>query len=282
MLRARQRLGKYTIERRLASGGFASVYQAMDNIEGLRVALKVPDPQLMSDELLHDFKQEVRLTARLEHPNILPLKCADFIDDYFVIVLPLGEKTLAERLRSRMSFERALSFAEQMLEATAYAHRSKIIHCDIKPENMILFEDYRLRLSDFGIAKVAQKTIRGSGTGTVGYMAPEQAMGKPSARSDVFSVGLIFYRMLTGHWPEWPFEWPLAGHQRLRGRVHRDLINLIKRSLEPNPRKRYRDADQMLSEFLKLKRRAMNYALAQRQKRRAGSTDTNRPYARSA
>jgi serine/threonine protein kinase len=95
-----------------------------------------------------------------------------------------------------------------MIEAVAYAHRQRIIHCDIKPENFILFPDNRLRLTDFGIARVAQNTVAGSGSGTVGYMAPEQAMGKPSMRSDVFSLGLVIYRMLTGQLPEWPFEWP--------------------------------------------------------------------------
>jgi len=282
VLRARQKLGKYSIEKRLASGGFASVYQAMDNIEGIRVALKIPDERLLNDEMMKDFKNEVRLTAKLDHPNILPLKYADFINELFVLVLPLGERTLAERLRCRMSFETAMSFAEQILEAVAYAHRQKIIHCDIKPENMILFADGRLRLSDFGIAKVAQRTIQGSGTGTVGYMAPEQAMGKPSARSDVFSIGLTMYRMLTGQWPEWPFEWPLAGYHRLKNRVHPELIELLRRSIEPNPRKRFRDADQMLQQYLRLKRRSFNYALARRQRRSSGQGDTTGTLARSA
>ena len=150
------------------------------------------------------------------------------------------------------------------------------------PENMILFSDGRLRLSDFGIAKVAQRTIRGSGTGTVGYMAPEQAMGKPSARSDVFSIGLTVYRMLTGHWPEWPFEWPLAGHFRLKNRVHPDLTELLRRAIEVDPKKRFRDADQMLRQYLRLKRRSFNYALARRQRRSSGSRDTSSSLARSA
>ena len=180
-LRAGQRLGKYRVERRLGEGGFAVVYRAMDMIEGLKVALKIPYDAHVTDEVMDDFKSEVRMTARLEHPNILRIKDASFIDGRFVIVIPLGERTLEDRLRSRISIDRAIDFAEQLLAAVAYAHRMRVIHCDIKPENILLFPDNQLRLTDFGIAKVAQKTVRGSGTGTVGYMAPEQAMGKTVA-----------------------------------------------------------------------------------------------------
>ena len=236
----------------------------MDTIEGIRVALKIPHAVWVSNEVLADFRKEVRVTAKLEHPNILPLKNACFIDERFVIASPLGDMTLDDRLHKRLSLATALEYAEQMLEAVAYAHRSRIIHCDIKPENMIIFPANRLRLTDFGIAKVAQKTVRGSGTGTVGYMAPEQAMGKPSARSDVFSLGLILYRMLSGSWPEWPYAWPPPGYQRLRGRIHPDLIALIRRAVDPNPRKRFRDGDQMLGVFRKAKSKVLQHAAKRR------------------
>jgi eukaryotic-like serine/threonine-protein kinase len=250
-LRARQKLGKYRIVRRLGEGGFANVYEAMDTIEGLRVALKIPHDHLVTPSVLGDFRNEVRLTAKLDHPHILPIKDASIIEGRFVIAMPLGERTLHDRLRSRMAIGTALELAEQILEAVAYAHRQRIVHCDIKPENVVLFPDGRLRLTDFGIAKVARNTLRGSGTGTVGFMAPEQAMGKPSLRSDVFSLGLVLYRMLSGHWPEWPFDWPPAGYHRLRGRVHPDMIALLKRAIDPDPRKRFRDADQMHRAFTK-------------------------------
>lgn len=268
MLRARQRLGKYRIEKRLGHGGFATVYRAMDTIEGVRVALKIPHANIITEEVLNDFRREVRLAVQLEHPNILPLKNASFIDNQFVIAFPLGERTLAERLEKRMSLSTALNYGEQLLAAIAFAHRQRIIHCDIKPENMILFPDARLRLTDFGIAKVAQKTVRGSGTGTVGYMAPEQAMGKPSLRSDVFSAGLVLYRMLTGQWPEYPFDWPPPGYQKLRGRVHPELIAVIRKAIQLNPRKRYRDAEQMLKAFLPARQKALRLAARKRRERR--------------
>lgn len=268
VFRVRQKVGKYRIERRLGEGGFAVVYQAMDTIEGLRVALKVPHPKLLNQDVLKDFRNEVRLTAKLDHPNILPIKDASFIDGQFVIVFHLGEKTLAERLRRRMSLDTVLDLSQQMLEAVAYAHQMKVIHCDVNPDNLLLFPGNRLRLADFGIAKVAQKTIQGSGTGTIGYMAPEQALGRPSARSDVFSVGLVMYRMLSSHMPQWPYEWPPPGCQQLRRRVPRDFVAFLKRAIDPKPRKRFRDGDQMLRAFRKVKRQAQRFAAARREQRR--------------
>lgn len=262
-LRARQRVGKYRIEGRLGDGGFAHVYRAMDTIEGVRVALKVPHAELITDEVLRDFRNEVRITAKLDHPNILPLKDASIIEGRFVLTYPLGERSLTDRLQKRMSVSTALDLAEQMLEALAYAHAQRIVHCDVKPDNVILFKDNRLRLADFGIAKVAQNTLKGRGTGTLGHMAPEQAMGKPSKRSDVFSAGLIIYRMLTGKWPEWPYEWPLPGHERLRGKVHPEMVRFLKRSLDVSQRKRYRDGEQMLDAF-EVARRATERYLARK------------------
>ena len=266
VLKARQRLGKYRIEKRISSGGFAVVYRAMDTIEGIRVALKIPHAENINESVLDDFRHEVRLAVRLEHPHILPLKNASFIDGQFVIAFPLGERTLNERLSSRMSIATALDYAEQMIEAVAFAHKHRIIHCDIKPENLILFPGNRLKLTDFGIAKVAQKTVRGSGTGTIGYMAPEQAMGKPSLRSDVFSLGLIMYRMFSGIWPEYPFDWPPENYSRLRGRLHPDMIAVIRRAIEPVPRKRYRDAVQMLKAFRLAKSKAVAHLARKRRK----------------
>jgi serine/threonine protein kinase len=257
ILKARQRLGKYRIERRLAQGGFAYVYAAMDTIEGVRVALKMPHQNVVTPTMLECFQREARLVARLDHPNILPLKDASFIEGRFVITSRLGERTLNDRLRKRMSFETALELSMQMVSAVAYAHRMKIIHCDIKPENMILLPDGRLQLADFGIAKVAQRTVIGSGSGTVGYMAPEQAMGRPSTKSDVFSLGLIMVRMLTGHLPTYPFDWPLKGHATLRRRAHPELLALVRKAMAVQPNKRFRDADDMFNALQRVKRRAL-------------------------
>ena len=258
-LKARQMLGKYRIRRRIGAGAFATVYEAYDTIEGMPVALKVPHLDQIDRDSLKLIHREVRLTARLEHENILPLRNAMTIDGYFVIATPLGEHTLTDRLRYRLGPKTALSYTEQLLDALAYAHEVRVIHCDIKPDNVILFPGGLARLADFGIAKVAlrTRTIMGSGQGTVGYIAPEQAMGKPSFRSDVFSMGLLIYRMFAGELPAWPFDWPLPGAERLRRTVSRDFVSFLRRSIEVHERKRFRDGVQMQKAFQAVAPRAL-------------------------
>lgn len=257
-LRVRQRLGKYRIEKLLAQGGFADVFRAYDTIEGIKVALKVPRPELVGPAQIEDFRKEVRLTARLEHPNILPIKNADFVDGHFVVISHLGDETLAERLKRRISFPRAIDFADQILDALAYAHAHSVMHCDVKPDNLILFED-RLRLTDFGISRVAMRTFHGSGSGTLGFMAPEQAMGRPSFRSDVFAAGLILYRLFAGVVPEWPFEWPPPRFDRVRRLLHPELVSFLRRSLSVDPRRRYADGTYMLESLRSLRAKAERY-----------------------
>lgn len=288
MLKTRQMFGKYRIERRLATGGFASVYQALDTIEGLHVALKVLNPQPINDRTMKAFRNEVRLAVRLAHENILPIKDASIIEDRLVIVSPLGESTLAERWQRRISVETRLSYIQQMLEAVAHAHERKVAHCDIKPENMILFSGNLLRLADFGIARVALRTLHASGSGTVGYMAPEQAMGRPSLRSDVFALGLLIYRLLAGELPEWPFDWPLPGHRRLTRNVTPEFVAFLRKSLEIDPRRRYPDAVRMLAAFKAVlvslrrhRRRVVKPASRTTQKRRAVSVRRRRSIARA-
>ena len=258
-LKARQRLGKYRIDRKIADGGFAAVYKAYDTIEGISVALKIPHQRHFTQDAMSDFRREIRVTASLDHPHILPLKNASFIDDLLVIAYPLGESTLAERLRRRLSPKTALDFAEQMLDAVSYAHEHRIIHCDIKPENLIIFPSNHLRLTDFGIAKIAfrTRTLTGSGTGTIAYLAPEQAYGRPSLRSDVFAIGLVLYRMFTGFLPDWPHEWPPVEYDRLRRVANPQFIGLIRRAMEVNPNKRFKDATHLLRAFERIKPRAL-------------------------
>ena len=248
MLRVGQRLGKYRLKRRLARGGFADVFEAFDTLEHVPVALKVPLAERLDAAQRADFEREIRISARLEHPNILPLKNADYVDGLLAIAYPMGERNLNDRLAYRLSVKNALELAEQMLMALAHAHERRVIHCDVKPENLILFADGTLRLADFGLAKHSARTLQASSSGTVGYVAPEQAMGRPSARSDVFSAGLIVYRMLAGVLPEWPYRWPLEGHARLR-RTAPDLVPFLQRALQLDARRRFRNAVQMLSAF---------------------------------
>lgn len=253
MLKARQKLGKYRIERRISDGPIAAIYQAHDTIQGMRVALKVPHEKSMNEYYLADFRREARLAPQLEHPNILPIRDASFIDGLFVMAMPLGERSLADRMRRRVATELALQFIDQALAALAHAHRHKIIHCDIKPENFIVFPDNRLRLTDFGFSKVCQHTLKASGSGTVGYIAPEQAVGRPMFQSDVFSLGLVIYEMLSGHVPDWPYDWPPPHIQRVRAKLKPKLVDWLRKSIEVRPEHRYKNANAMYREFKRLR-----------------------------
>jgi serine/threonine-protein kinase len=251
-LRARSRVGKYRVQGLISEGGFARVYRAHDTIEDLPVALKVPSEHPLSKDALRDLQREIRLNAKLDHPNILPIRNADIIDGRLIIAYPLGIESLADRMSRRMGLPRVLDFGEQLLEALAHAHERRIAHCDVKPDNIILFKGHRLRLGDFGLARIALKTVVASGSGTLGYMAPEQAMGRPSVRSDVFAVGLILHRLFTGQLPEWPFEWPLQGHAALERKATPGMIALIRRSLRVNQYRRFPDAQEMLARYRRL------------------------------
>jgi len=254
VLRARQKIGKYRIIGRIASGPLADVYRAFDTIHKTRVALKIPKPGDHTGE--EEFLHEVQVAAKLQHPNILSVLNASYIDDHFVIAMELGEESLADRIVRRISTAHALELASQALAALAHAHEHKIIHCDIKPENFILFPGNQLKLADFGFAKVSLRTLKASGSGTIDYIAPEQAMGRPKFQSDVFSMGLVLYRLFSGKLPEWPFSWPMAGHDRLASRVRPEFSEFLKKAIQLDPARRFRDAIQMQAEFERLQSHA--------------------------
>lgn len=249
MLRARQKLGKYRILGRIASGPQADVYKAFDTIHNSRVALKLP--KIEGNNGLDDVLHEVRVATRLHHPNILAIQNAGYIDDHFVIAMELGVESLGHRLERRISTAHAIGLADQALAGLAHAHEHRIIHCDIKPENYILFPDNSLKLADFGFAKRVLRTLKASGSGTIDYIAPEQAMGRPKFQSDVFSVGLVLYRMFSGTLPEWPFAWPMAGHDKLTARVRPEFVDFLKRAIQLDPNHRYKDVMQMYAAFEK-------------------------------
>ena len=250
MLRARQKIDKYRILGRIASGPLADVYRAFDTIHKTRVALKIPKTGDHSGEA--EFLHEVQVAAKLKHPNILSVLNASYIDDHFVIAMELGEESLADRIVRRISNARAMDLASQALAALAHAHEHKIIHCDIKPENFILFPGDQLKLADFGFAKINLRTLKASGSGTIDYIAPEQAMGRPKFQSDVFSMGLVLYRLFSGKLPEWPFDWPMAGHDPLVSRVRPEFVEFLKKAIQLDPARRFRDAMQMQAEFERL------------------------------
>lgn len=247
-LRIGSRLDKYRLIKKLGYGGFATVYAALDQIENRQVAIKVPEEKYVADAAsLEDLQREVRIMAKLEHQHIVQLKDARFIDGRFVMVFPLGVESLDSRLQRRMGRQTAVDFAQQMVTAVAFAHGNKILHRDIKPDNFILFANNHIRLTDFGLARVQRGRFDHSASGTLGYMAPEQAMGRPSFRSDVFSLGLVMYRMFAGALPTYPFEAPLPGAARAKRILSPEYLALIRKAIEPSPTKRFRDAVAMLN-----------------------------------
>ncbi len=241
-LRAGVRLEKYRLIRRLGEGGFAVVFQAHDTIEDRSVALKLPDLATESlSQSYDDVQREVRIMAGLTHPNVLPLKDARYIDNQFVMVFPLGDESLNDRLSRRLARSTAVDYIRQMTAAVAHAHVNRVLHRDIKPENFILFPGNRICLTDFGLARNQTRRHLASASGTLGYIAPEQAMGKPTYRSDVFALGLIVYRMLSGVLPEYPFEVPLPAYAKFRKGLHQDFVDWTRKAIDPTPAKRFRD-----------------------------------------
>ena len=242
-LRIGSRLDKYRLVKKLGYGGFATVYSALDQIENRQVAIKVPEEKFVADAgSLADLQREVRIMAKLEHEHIVPLKDARFIDGRFVMVFPLGQESLASRMQRRLAHQTAIDFVHQMVASVAFAHSNKVLHRDVKPENFILYANNQLKLTDFGLARIQTGRANQSASGTLAYMAPEQAMGRPTFRSDVFSLGLVIYRMFSGQLPEYPFEWPLPGAARARRVLSPEFLELIRKAIDPVPSKRFRDA----------------------------------------
>lgn len=257
-------LGKYRLAKRLGQGGYCEVWKARDTIEGIWVALKIPNLGSAGRRDNKAVLREVALIARLRHPHIMPLKNADIIDGHAVLATELSVDTLADRSKP-MGVRRTLSIICQVLDALAHAHHHRLVHCDVAPTNIFLFPNGRAALGDFGIGlefKGRMATIEEYGT--PGYVAPEQAYGRPTYRSDCFAVGLILYEYLTGALPRWPFNWPLRGYARLRQRANSALITFLRRALAVDPAGRFANAEQMLNALLQAMPRTFKNSLNQR------------------
>jgi serine/threonine protein kinase/Tol biopolymer transport system component len=203
--------GRYAMKRELGSGGMATVYVAHDVRHDREVAVKVLHPDLGAMLGGERFLTEIKTTARLQHPHILPLLDSGEADGLLFYVMPLVEgQTLRQKLERerQLPIDDALRIAAEVAGALDYAHRHGVIHRDIKPEN-ILLHDGRAVVADFGIALAVtaasgtRMTQTGLSLGTPQYMAPEQAMGEKviDARADVYALGAVTYEMLTGEPP---------------------------------------------------------------------------------
>jgi Tol biopolymer transport system component len=209
---------RYAIERELGAGGMATVYLAHDVRHGRKVALKVLRPELAAILGGERFLAEIKTTASLQHPHILPLHDSGEADGLVFYVMPYVEgESLRDRLtrEKQLQVDEAVRLATEVASALDYAHRHGVVHRDIKPENVLLHEGQAL-VADFGIALAASRseggtrlTETGMSLGTPHYMAPEQAMGEReiTPKADVYALGCVLYEMLTG---EPPFTGPTA------------------------------------------------------------------------
>jgi serine/threonine protein kinase len=240
------RLGKYRLCKRLGTGGSCEVWQARDAVEGIWVALKIPLNDVNGRRKNDLLLREIRAVSKLRHPNILSVKNADIIKGYAVLATELSARTLDDCSKP-MSVRFITSIILQVLEGLAYAHKNKIVHCDVTPSNIFLFQNRRAALGDFGIAvkrKGRIKTI--DDFGTPGYVAPEQAYGYPTYKSDCFAVAIILYEYLTGVLPKWPFTWTKIGESRLTKKISKSYALFIKRALSVDTKKRFQNAEKML------------------------------------
>ncbi len=255
-----QMAGDYEVLAVLGVGGMGKVYKVRNSISDRVEAMKVLLTRLDEHpELVERFGREIRVTATLEHPNIAALRTAQRIGDQLVMVMEFVEGSTLDSLMhtGRLPLAKSIDSTHQALAALAYAHSRGVVHRDIKPANIMLTPDGRVKLMDFGIARMtADRSLTKTGqmVGSLYYMSPEQAEGKQlDARSDIYSLGVTLYEMVTG---QKPFQGDsdyaiLAGHlhQPPRPPVELDpsvpaaLNEIILMTLAKEPEGRFQTAD---------------------------------------
>ncbi len=238
---------RFRIERDLGRGGMATVYLAYDLRQDRQVALKVIRPELGAALGADRFLREIKVTAKLRHPHILPLFDSGAANGQLWYTMPYVQGgTLRQRLirDTRLPLEDACRITQDVLAALTEAHRQGIIHRDIKPEN-ILLEGGEAVVADFGIAQAVtaartdRMTAMGLALGTPGYMSPEQAVGEPTdQRSDVYSVGCVLYEMLTGA----PPRRADTEQSRTQAGLPSSVRDTVEKALAPEPADRFNSA----------------------------------------
>jgi eukaryotic-like serine/threonine-protein kinase len=268
-----RRLGHYLVEQRLGAGAMGEVYLAEDTKLGRKVALKVLPPELAQDPQRQErFRREAKAVAALKHPNIVTIHSVEESEGLIFLILELveGESLRARMDRGRVSAEATIDIGTQIAEGLSSAHAAGILHRDLKPQNVMLTPDGRVKILDFGLAKSlaardsdpdGMTLSKGTGVGTVlgtpGYMAPEQALGKPvDARADLFALGVVLYEMATGKSPfrggtlaaffdsllnEAPPS-PTSANPALP----RGVVRVLDKALQKDPERRYASARELV------------------------------------
>jgi eukaryotic-like serine/threonine-protein kinase len=198
---------RYRLDRKIGSGGMADVWLAEDTELDRQVAIKILHDNFAQDsEFVQRFQREAQAAAGLQHPNVVGIFDRGAFDGtYFIAMEYVDGPSLKDLVKGGMSPKDAIDFTRQILTAARFAHRKGIVHRDLKPQNVLIDDEGRARVADFGIARAGESsdiTATGSVMGTAQYISPEQAQGKPTTpRSDIYSIGVILYEELTGRVP---------------------------------------------------------------------------------
>jgi len=259
--------GRYEIGNKIGAGGMAIVYKARDTLLNRTVAIKVLREQFVSDEgFIRRFRREAQSAASLSHQNIVSIYDVgkDGNEEYIVMEYVKGQ-TLKEIIRNKAPFpaEKAIYIVRQIAEALAHAHANHIIHRDIKPQNILVTDDGRIKVTDFGIARaVSAATLTNTGdiVGSVHYLSPEQAKGsQTNEQSDLYSLGIILYELLTGKVPfdgDTPISIALKHIQeqpelpsKIVPGIPPELDAIVMKSLAKSVEDRYQSATELLSDL---------------------------------
>ncbi|OXM85854.1 Stk1 family PASTA domain-containing Ser/Thr kinase [Paenibacillus rigui] len=259
--------GRYEILERIGGGGMAIVYKGLDILLHRHVAVKVLRQQYVHDEeFIQRFRREAQAAASLSHSNVVSIYDVGQEEDVHYIVMEYIEGTTLNELikeKAPLQVEEAVHVASQICDALDHAHHNQIIHRDIKPHNILIGKNGRVKVTDFGIARaVTSSTITqtGSVVGSVHYFSPEHAKGTfTGEQSDLYSLGIVMYQMLTGRLPflgESPISVALKHLQeevedprKVNPLIPQSVENIILKAMRKNPAERYRSAKQMLEDL---------------------------------
>ncbi len=259
--------GRYQLERKIGGGGMAIVYKARDLVLNRPVAVKVLRPQFGTDEdFVNRFRREAQAVASLSHPNIVSVyDVGQEEDTYFMVMEYVEGQTLKDLINQQgaLPVAEAVRIAVQVCDALDHAHQNKIIHRDIKPHNILIGNNGRVKVTDFGIARAvtsATITHTGSVLGSVHYFSPEQARGGVTQeKSDIYSLGIVLYEMVTGQLPfsgDSPIsvalkhlQEPLPHPREINPNIPQSVENVILRALVKDPLLRYASAKEMLTDL---------------------------------
>ena len=259
--------GRYRLESKLGSGGMSTVYLAVDETLGRHVAIKVLHGEISDDEdQLERFRREARAVAQLSHPNLVGvIDAGEEGGRPFIVFEYVPGQTLKQRISSegRLPLDEATAYAIEIGRGLQAAHQARLVHRDVKPQNVLIDPEGRAKITDFGIALSLEAhglTATGRVLGTTDYVSPEQAMGKEiDARTDVYSLGILLYEMLTG---EVPFKAEtqvgvamkhvnetVPNVQRRRPDASAVLAAAVERATAKEPKDRYRDMNEFLADL---------------------------------